>query len=44
MKWNVFVLRKSGECERTEVADFELAAFFNRISNAEGKALVLSVA
>ena len=43
MRWNVFVLRKSGECERTEVADFELAAFFNRISNAEGKAWVLSV-
>ena len=43
MRWNVFVLRKSGECECTEVADFELAAFFNRISNAEGKAWVLSV-
>lgn len=43
MKWNVSVLRRSGECERTEVADFELAAFLNRISDAEGKAWVLSV-
>lgn len=40
MKWNVSVLRRSGECERTEVADFELAAFLNRISDAEGKAWV----
>lgn len=29
MKWNVSVLRRSGECERTEVADFELSEFFN---------------
>ena len=43
MKWNVSVLRRSGECERTEVADFELAAFLNRIASAEGKAWVLSV-
>ena len=43
MKWNVSVLRRSGDCERTEVADFELAAFLNRISDAEGKAWVLSV-
>lgn len=38
MKWNVSVLRRSGECERTEVADFELSEFFNRIASAEGKA------
>lgn len=37
MKWNVSVLRRSGECERTEVADFELSEFFNRIASAEGK-------
>ena len=43
MKWNVSVLRRSGECERTEVADFELSEFFNRIASAEGKAWVLSV-
>lgn len=43
MKWNVFVLRRSGECERTEVADFELSEFFNRIASVEGKAWVLSV-
>lgn len=43
MKRNVSVLRRSGECERTEVADFELAAFLNRISDAEGKAWVLSI-
>lgn len=36
MKWNVSVLRRSGECERTEVADFELSEFFNRIASAEG--------
>lgn len=34
---------RSGECERTEVADFELSEFFNRIASAEGKAWVLSV-
>ena len=38
MKWNVSVLRRSGECERTEVADFELSEFFNRIASAEAKA------
>ena len=27
MKWNVSVLRRSGECERTEVADFELSEY-----------------
>lgn len=43
MKWNVSVLRRSGECERIEVADFELSEFFNRIASAEGKAWVLSV-
>lgn len=43
MKWNVSVLRRSGECERTEVADFELSEFFNRIASVEGKAWVLSV-
>ena len=43
VKWNVSVLRRSGECERTEVADFELSEFFNRIASAEGKAWVLSV-
>ena len=43
MKWNVSVLRRSGECERTEVADFELSEFFNRIASAEGKAWVLLV-
>lgn len=43
MKWNVSVLRRSGECERTEVADFELSEFFNRIASAEGKAWILSV-
>ena len=43
MKWNVSALRRSGECERTEVADFELSEFFNRIASAEGKAWVLSV-
>ena len=43
MKWNVSVLRRSGECERTEVADFELSEFFNRIASAEGKAWVLSI-
>ena len=37
MKWNVSVLRRSGECERTEVADFELSEFFNRIASVEGK-------
>ena len=36
VKWNVSVLRRSGECERTEVADFELSEFFNRIASAEG--------
>ena len=35
MKWNVSALRRSGECERTEVADFELSEFFNRIASAE---------
>lgn len=29
--------------ERTEVADFELSEFFNRIASVEGKAWVLSV-
>ena len=43
VKWNVSVLRRSGECERIEVADFELSEFFNRIASAEGKAWVLSV-
>lgn len=43
MKWSVSVLRESGETERAEVADFELSAFFTRISAAEGKASVLSV-
>lgn len=43
MKWNVSVLRRSGECERIEVADFELSEFFNRIASVEGKAWVLSV-
>lgn len=43
MKWSVSVLRESGETERTEVADFELSAFFARISAIEGKASVLSV-
>ena len=38
MKWSVSVLRESGETERAEVADFELSAFFTRISAAEGKA------
>lgn len=36
MKWNVSVLRRSGECERIEVADFELSEFFNRIASVEG--------
>lgn len=35
VKWNVSVLRRSGECERTEVADFELSEFFNRIASVE---------
>lgn len=43
VKWNVSVLRRSGECERIEVADFELSEFFNRIASVEGKAWVLSV-
>lgn len=43
MKWSVSILRESGEIERTEVADFELSAFFTRISAAEGKVSVLSV-
>ena len=38
MKWNVSALRRSGECERTEVADFELSEFFNRIASAEAEA------
>ena len=39
VKWNVSVLRRSGECERIEVADFELSEFFNRIASVEGKAM-----
>lgn len=44
MKWNVSVLRRSGECERTEVADFELSEFFNRIASAEANARVAELA
>jgi len=35
--------REAEERERSEVADFELSEFFNRIASAEGKAWVLSV-
>ena len=43
MRWSVSLLRESGETERREVSDFDLSAFFARLSAAEGKATVLSV-
>lgn len=43
MRWSVSLLRESGETERREVSDFELSAFFARVSAAEGTARVLSV-